>query len=73
LGSVRVPLEAALGEARLTLSIPGWPEGSVQAKEFTFTIAEESWLSWSLRHAAVAGLLLACGLLLWWRKRWLES
>jgi len=60
-------LEAALGEARLILSIPSWPEGAVETKEFAFTIVDEGWLSWSMRNAAVAALLLVCGLVLWRR------
>jgi len=61
-------LEAALGEARLTLSIPSWPEGAVEVRDFTFTIVDEGWLSWSMRNIAVAALLLVCGVVLWRRR-----
>lgn len=66
-------MEAALGEARLTLSIPGWPEGVVESREFSFTIVDEGWLSWSMRNVAVATLLLVCGVVLWRRRARLHT
>jgi hypothetical protein len=66
-------LEAALGEARLRLSIPGWPEGVVESRELSFTIVDEGWLSWSMRNVAVATLLLVCGVVLWRRRARLHA